>query len=144
MYLMGALCYRDCNKVHLDNCGIGACASDGETCGISIGMMFVDLAFAIAESVAFVMTLGASSVGTPGLRAARETIQNVFDNTSKSVIRKSAKHVRNVVNRQGKASKFREMRDYAYEECKDFATSTVVETVCEEVGNKILDDMNEE
>lgn len=35
-YLSGALCYNDCNKIGMNNCGIGYCAASSEECAAGI------------------------------------------------------------------------------------------------------------
>ena len=42
-YKSGALCYRDCRNIGLQNCGIGACSLTRADCGASIATMAFDV-----------------------------------------------------------------------------------------------------
>lgn len=43
MYRQGALCYRNCNNIGMENCGIGACSSSSDVCASSIAKMVLDV-----------------------------------------------------------------------------------------------------
>eukprot|EP00357_Protocruzia_adherens_P011916 CAMPEP_0115007688 /NCGR_PEP_ID=MMETSP0216-20121206/21371_1 /TAXON_ID=223996 /ORGANISM="Protocruzia adherens, Strain Boccale" /LENGTH=453 /DNA_ID=CAMNT_0002374763 /DNA_START=130 /DNA_END=1491 /DNA_ORIENTATION=+ len=77
-YHSGALCYRDCHKLGLVNCGIGACALDSQACTAGIITMAADAAMAIAETILLVASFGASSAAgnltTAGKTAVRKGI----------------------------------------------------------------------
>jgi hypothetical protein len=57
----GALCYRDCEKIGMQNCGIGACAADNASCTAGIVSMVSGVLTGIAKAVSFVASLGATS-----------------------------------------------------------------------------------
>ena len=69
MYKGGALCYRDCNKIGMTNCGIGACSSDSTACGFKIAGMVVETIVTIGGLVLDVISLGS----TKGLTTAAKT-----------------------------------------------------------------------
>jgi hypothetical protein len=69
-YKSGALCYKDCSKYNMSNCGAGACALSSATCNTSIIGMTVDTAMGAAEFALFVGSFGTSSAAKPGTTAA--------------------------------------------------------------------------
>jgi len=70
-YKAGALCYRDCKKIGLINCGIGACAGSSFECGSGIFTIAIDAIMAVAKAVLFIASFGTSSAGaSQGLTAA--------------------------------------------------------------------------
>ena len=73
MYRGAALCYRDCNKIGLLNCGIGACSGSSAKCAETILNMVRDVFTGIASAVSFVGSFGASSAATMGAKAAIKT-----------------------------------------------------------------------
>ena len=87
-YLSGALCYRDCNKIGLSNCGIGACAGGSDYCATSIAMMAIDFAFALFEGVTFLLTFGTSSSLSSSFKVAKDKIREAMKDMGKSEIKK--------------------------------------------------------
>lgn len=73
-YLSGALCYRDCSKAGLENCGIGACAGSGGLCASSIAVMLIDFAIGLVQAITLVLTFGASSSATEVFTVARDAL----------------------------------------------------------------------
>jgi len=70
-YLMGALCYRDCKKHNMVNCGIGACAATSEGCASSIINMVAKVIEGVATAIVFVVSFG-SSASAIGVKPAIE------------------------------------------------------------------------
>lgn len=111
MYKGGALCYRDCNKIGMTNCGIGACSSDSTACGFKIAGMVVETIVTIGGLVLDVISLGstkglttaaktaASKLGKEGLRKAfvrsktfiEKQVTSNLKNFAKSIAQKAKK-----------------------------------------------------
>lgn len=71
-YKSGALCYRDCTKAGMLNCGIGACAISSTVCASSIVDMVVNTFTAIGSSVALVLSFGQSAAANAAAKKAAE------------------------------------------------------------------------
>ncbi len=79
-YKGGALCYRDCAKIFLENCGIGACAASTSACILGVVETVVKVLMGVAQFIIFIASFGASSAGTGGFSTAKSSIQTAFDN----------------------------------------------------------------
>jgi hypothetical protein len=105
MYRSGALCYRDCNNIGLQNCGIGACATDGLTCGTKIAGMVFGVFEGIATAVSTVATLGGATavkagiktgfkaLGKSALNGVKNRMKKFFTTDLKSTIYNKAKEI---------------------------------------------------
>ena len=107
-YRAGALCYRNCNLIGMENCGIGACASDKSTCVTTIINMVKDVLQGIIDFVSFCVSVGTSSgvvaarnavktgmnkAGSTVIKAAFTSIKKIFVSKFKSVIKSKAKQI---------------------------------------------------
>ncbi len=88
LYKSGALCYRDCGLVMLQNCGIGACATDGWVCGNEIAKMTVAVFEGIYKAVQFALSLGASSATEAAKGAAKEAFKDKMSRIGKEAMKK--------------------------------------------------------
>jgi len=95
-YKAGALCYRNCEKLGLQNCGIGACSVDGMGCLGGIMDMAVDVISGVAQAVAFVASLGASSAGTPFLTALKTNVKSKLTSFIKGGVKGAFDHAKNI------------------------------------------------
>ena len=91
MYRAGALCYRDCAKIGMVNCGIGACARDGGACASNIVNMAVSVIEGIVQAVALVVTLGTSAA----IAAGYKTMQMAAKSISKPALKAMMRGVKN-------------------------------------------------
>lgn len=107
-YRGGALCYRDCKLIFMENCGIGACASDSFSCATTIIKMITDVITGLIDFISFCLSFGSSSgvvaakgqlagaakkVGSQGIKSAFQTLKNVFAKKFKSAIENKAKEL---------------------------------------------------
>ncbi len=74
-YKSGALCYRDCGKAGLTNCGIGACANSSLACASGIYTMTVEFVMGLIKLITFVLTLTGSSPVTEMFNQAKVSFQ---------------------------------------------------------------------
>jgi hypothetical protein len=88
MYRSGALCYRDCNNIGLQNCGIGACASDGTVCAEKIVGMVQGVFEGIATALSTIATLGSSTAVKTGLKSGINAMGIVAINEVKNKVKK--------------------------------------------------------
>ena len=118
MYRAGALCYRNCNNIGLENCGIGACSASSEQCTSSIINMVTDVFQGIADAVMLVVSFGASSsakaaksaistgakkIGKKGIQSALKTAQRALTGKFKSITKdKALKAVKKFIKEKGK------------------------------------------
>jgi len=96
-YKAGALCYRNCEKLGLQNCGIGACSVDGMGCLGGIMDMAVDVISGVAQAVAFVASLGASSAGTPFLTALKTNVKSKLTSFIKGGVKGAFDHAKKYI-----------------------------------------------
>ena len=84
MYHSGALCYRDCNKSGLVNCGIGACAASSLSCAAGIAIMTIDFVLGAIQLISFVVSFGGSSATKESFDAIRAAFKNISVSTLES------------------------------------------------------------
>ena len=141
-YLSGALCYRDCGTIGLDNCGIGACASSSGLCASGIAMIAVNFALGLAQAIIFVLSFGTSSGDSSAFATARKSIGDMFAKLSKSDKLTAAKQAEQAVEKMGESSMKQKMYDYAV---KDLApqqiSNQIVKAVCNEIADQIIGDL---
>ena len=139
-YKSGALCYRNCNKAGLVNCGIGACAASGETCAMGITTMAVDFILSLTQAVSFVLTFGATSVAVAGFAAARTAFANTNKNIAKNALKNMyANMMRTIVKNRIKAA----AKAYAKTVMSNIgqnAANNVVTAVCNSVTDRVIND----
>lgn len=87
MYRGGALCYRDCVKIGMVNCGIGACARDGGACASNIVNMAVSVIEGIVTAVVLVVSLGSSSGLTTGYKALAYAAKHIGKASLKAMMK---------------------------------------------------------
>ena len=143
-YLMGALCYRDCAKVGMDNCGIGACAGSGGLCGASIAMMTVDFAIGLAEAITSVLTLGASSAGGGVFTAAKDKLKQTFQSLSKESLKEALGRARDWISKTTIEDIVKKMTESAAKHMAETLSNKLIESVCNDIGEKIIGDLKED
>jgi len=89
-----ALCYRDCKSIEMENCGIGACASDSVTCVTTIIDMGIGTLQGAIDVVAFVASFGASSIAQPAKNAVTKVVKKVGQTSMKLMIKGSVKSLK--------------------------------------------------
>ena len=74
MYRSGAVCYRNCEIIGMENCGIGACTSNSNDCAWQILNMVKGVIEGVGKGIGTVMSFGAStavkSAAKMGMKAA--------------------------------------------------------------------------
>ena len=86
-YKSGALCYRDCGKIGMVNCGIGACARDSGACASNIVNMVVSVIEGIIQAVVLVVSLGSSSGLTNGFKLLSTAAKKVGKTSLKAMMK---------------------------------------------------------
>ena len=94
-YKFGALCYRDCANVGMENCGIGACALTKKDCGFTIATMIFDTLVGAIQAVAFVVSFATSS-------AAAGPLATLTKKFSKAALKQTFNGVKNYFMKRGK------------------------------------------
>jgi len=84
-YKSGALCYRNCSKLAMINCGIGACALDTKACTAGVVTMVVQISMGAAQFVAFVASFGASSGDAAANAAAKAELSQAMSKSSNAI-----------------------------------------------------------
>jgi hypothetical protein len=105
-YKSGCLCYKNCNAIGLENCGIGSCAINSQTCAESIINIIKDVVEGIADFVSFCVSLGQSTglsmaknsaknglkkAGENGIKIFAKSIGHIFKEKFKETIKSNAK-----------------------------------------------------
>jgi hypothetical protein len=111
MYRVGALCYRNCENINMENCGIGACVSDQAACSSAIVNMVVSTLSSIADIVLLIFSFGSSAsiseqkqqltssikkIGQQGLKAStKAALKSLKGRFQKDIIKKALSAVKN-------------------------------------------------
>ena len=140
MYKSGALCYRDCNKIGLLNCGIGACSATSQACGTTIASMAVDALLAIGQTALLVASFGSSSAATT---TAKTGVEQGFKKLGSLSLKQSLNAFKTVISKQGKSAFLKQVGEYAFKNIGKFVVKKiakeVVSKVCDEIGSKLFD-----
>jgi len=138
-YKGGALCYRDCGKIGLVNCGIGMCAASREACAAGIAEMVANVLASIAQGVAFVLSFGASSAATEAVDEAKSALTKLGDKAL-NMITEGAKTIKRIATDPAARNAFmKKMLLKAVDKAVDAAANKVISTICSQVGNALLD-----
>ena len=139
-YKSGALCYRNCNKAGLVNCGFGSCASSRETCTMGITTMSVDFILSVNRSISYVLTFGAMSAAAVEFAAAR----NMFAKTNKKIAKFALENMfTNMMRTVVKNKIIVAAEAYAKTEMSIIGqkvSNNVVSAVCNSVTNRVIGD----
>ena len=139
-YKSGALCYRDCKKIGLLNCGIGACSATSQACATTIATMAVDALMAIGQTVLLVVSFGSSSAATT---TAKTGVEQGFKKLGSLALKEAMAAFKTVIARVGKKAFLQQVAEFAFKNIAKFLAKKVAKEVltkvCEEVGNKLLD-----
>ena len=112
MYKSGALCYRDCRKISMVNCGIEACASSGSSCGLAIANMTVEDVVTIGGIILDMLSLGTASGLTTAAKTAaskigKEGLKKAFLRSKAFIEKQVTSNLKNFVKTTAqKAQKF--------------------------------------
>ena len=134
MYKSGALCYRDCNKAGLINCGIGACATSTEACISGIGIMTLNFALSLAQTITLVVSLGSSSVATPAFAAAK----SAFSNFSKSAMKSALSQLAKSFTRQAVKDRIVASGKHIAKSILNKVPENMVEVTCNSVASDVI------
>jgi len=137
-YLAGALCYRDCKKVNLLNCGIGACAVDGLACLGGIMDMSVDIISGVAQLVAFIATLGASGGGTTFFQTLKNKVKSKISSFINGGFKGAFEHAKKYV--LDKKDDFLKNAKSIF--AKQFALQNF-DTLCMKIGEQVVKSFKE-
>jgi hypothetical protein len=145
MYRVGALCYRNCNNIGLENCGIGACSATSQSCTSSIISMDSDVFKGIADAVMFVANFGGSrgiksaktaiqnglkKIGKAGIKSALSTARRALTGKFKEIIiRRALDSVKKTLNEKGK--------EILGDQLKNFAVESFCKTVYDSASIKL-------
>jgi hypothetical protein len=86
-YKSGALCYRDCGKNSMTNCGIGACAMNDAACASGVANIVVDVLSGLIEGALFIASFGSSSGMSAGISATTTAVKSIGKSTLKTMAR---------------------------------------------------------
>jgi len=89
-----ALCYRDCKSIEMENCGIGACSSDSDTCVTTIIDMGIGALQSAVDIVSFVASFGATSIAQPAKAVVNNAVKKVGKAAMKRMIKSSVKSLK--------------------------------------------------
>lgn len=146
-YKSGALCYRDCSKVFLENCGIGACASSAASCVAGIVTMVIDILVSVVQLVTFICSFGTSSagaqVGFAGLKSAAKSALKQGMNKAKEGLKVMTRVATNTAMRKAFVE---QAKKKAADHCVDSLGMQVskwaVGKMCETVANDMITAVN--
>jgi len=138
-YRSGALCYRDCNRVGMVNCGIGMCAASNEACAAGVSQMVVDTVSSIGKGVGFVLSFGTSAAATQGISSAKEAMSKSLD-AVKNAAKSGLAFMKNLVNNPEIRKAFmKKAMEAAQEKLKQYAIDKLKETAITNVCGTLHD-----
>ena len=139
MYRSGALCYRDCNNIGMENCGIGACAADGATCASKIGSMIQGVFEGIATAISTVVSFGGAAAAKTALKTGVKALAKSALNSVKNKLKKIfTSNIKNVVYNKAKELVKSKAKDFASE----IANNIIPEVFCQQVWNASENNLN--
>jgi hypothetical protein len=146
-YKSGALCYRDCNNIYLENCGIGACAANSASCAAGIIQTVVDVTMGAVQFAAFVASFGASSSAQGGFAEGKSALKTAFDRV-KSKASSALSIAKRVANSPSLRKKFFEQSIKKFSQAMlkkglEVAAQEAVIATCTSIGNQMFDDMKD-
>ena len=131
MYKGGALCYRNCKGIGMENCGIGACTRDATSCTSAIIGIVVDVIMGLFDLVTTIMSFGATTAIAP--------LKNKLKGLGKNAIKSSLKSIGNYVKTVGKDFMTNKVKDFAKEHIKEYVIDQVKEVVSDAIISKIVE-----
>lgn len=133
MYHSGALCYRDCNKAGLVNCGIGACAASSISCAAGIAIMTIDFVLGAIQLITFIISFGASSASKASFDEIRSSYKNIAASTLESGLTTIARIASNSTATDLLKKSTVILAKSILKPIVDFIVESLVAKVCEEV-----------
>ncbi len=104
-YKFGALCYRDCSTLGMENCGIGACAISSDECKAGIVQIVTDFGMSFATFLANSVSMGRGSVTFKTAKEAMsKTIKTMKNTMTKGIgvfkkISKNPTYIKNFIKK---------------------------------------------
>ncbi len=144
MYRIGALCYRNCENINMENCGIGACVSDQPACASAIVNMVVSTLSSIADIVILIISLG----GSAAITAKKQQLTNSIKKIGQQGLRASAKAA--LKSLKGRFQKdiikkaLNQVRDYAKDSIFSALKSNFISAYCSTVYESVINKANPE
>jgi hypothetical protein len=91
-YKGGALCYKDCKNIGMENCGIGACSASSSQCGAQIASMALDVITGVGQLALLIASAGTSATTTvaqnQALNQTSRTLERSFKQAAFDKIKK--------------------------------------------------------
>jgi len=143
-YKSGALCYRDCGKAGLTNCGIGACANSSLACVSGIYTMTVEFVMGLIKLINFILTLTGS---TPVIDMFNQA-KIAFQTFTKGALFDGLETIRRIKNSAPAQSRINQSAkevaaSILSSEIKDIS-KTLLNNVCDEVSQTIFQSNKDE
>jgi hypothetical protein len=136
-YRVGALCYRDCANVGLENCGIGACSSSKESCASSIWEMVESVIQSLIDSVILIASFGTSA----SFSTAKNTLKQGIKKIGKEGMKKAMKSALNSLKGKFKDitfdKAFKYIKQYSKETFASGLSENFVKTFCTQIWNDL-------
>jgi hypothetical protein len=146
-YKWGALCYRDCNNIFLENCGIGACAANAASCAAGIIKTVIDVTMGAVQFAAFIASFGASSAAEGGFAEGKSALKLAFDRVKEKGA-SSLSIIQRVINSPALRQSFFEQALKKFSEAMikkglSIAAHNALVLTCTSIGNMMFDDMKD-
>ena len=132
-----ALCYRDCRKIGMVNCGIGACARDLTSCGGAVMNMFIETVNTITSSTLLVLSFGTSTAATAEINAGKKALQRL----GTEALKKSFQGMKNYIKKKGIAGIKKKMQKYIREKIKEAVINRAISENITPICNSMLDNL---
>jgi hypothetical protein len=139
MYRSLALCYRNCEHIAMENCGIGACSASKESCASSIVTMAVDVLSGIADAVMFVVSFGSTSALTAAKNSVKNAVKKVGKAGLKAAFGSITKYFKSKFKDQLLKNAAKSIGEYLKDTSKDLLVGKLTESAITNICKSVWD-----
>jgi hypothetical protein len=138
MYRGGALCYRDCKTIGMENCGIGACIAEGGSCTMQILQMVGQVLEGVGTGVTTVLSLGSS---IPAKTSAKVAIKAAAKKLAKDAVNAAVKAAKSALTGKFKKIVLNKAAKKAKETLKGMLKDKFKETMITSICGKVWESL---
>lgn len=138
MYRAGALCYRDCRIIGMENCGIGACIAEGASCSMQILQMVGQVLEGVGTGVTTVLSLGSS---IPAKTSAKVAVKAAVKKLAKDAVSAAVKAAKSALTGKFKKIVLKNAAKKAKDTLKDMLKDKFKETLITSICGKVWESL---
>lgn len=146
-YKLNNLCYPDCEKIEMVNCGVGACTASLTECILNVINVIINVAIAVASSIPIIFTIKAAAQFTaaPAVATAKQAVTSFTKSFFTKVLKylgrffpkllasatKKATFIKQVV---GKVMRYKEFNEYVVSTGLAWISTASLYPICEQTA----------